>query len=305
MAQRTRLWVAVAALVLAASTVTWAQGNTTGGLTGALTDPSGGVLPGATVTLSGPNVQGTRTDTTDGQGTYHFRNLPPGRGYKITAALSGFREAIQDNVQVLLGQEGSVNLTLAPAGVSEQVEVTAATPLVDVSSTSGGVNITSTLFETLPSARGFQQLTVMAPGVTLEMGDHDRRFSDSPSVGGSSAPVNNYIIDGLSVTDPRYGTSGANLTMNFVQEVQVLTGGYQAEYGRSTGGVFNVITKSGGNEFHGDLFNYNRNKSWMPDDVVRRANKELTTFADRIDRKSTRLNSSHLGTAYAVCCLKT
>jgi outer membrane receptor protein involved in Fe transport len=282
MAQSTRLWVAVAALVLAIPAMAHAQGATTGGLTGTLTDTSGGVLPGATVTLSGPNVQGTRTDTTDGQGTYHFRNLPPGRGYKITANLSGFREAVQDNVQVLLGQEGSVNLTLSPGGVSEQVEVTAATPLVDVSSTAGGVNITSNLFETLPSARGFQQLTAMAPGVALDMGDHDRRFSDSPTVGGSSAPENNYIIDGLSVTDPRYGTSGANLTMNFVQEVQVLTSGFQAEYGRSTGGVFNVVTKSGGNEFHGDIFNYNRSKSWTDADLVRRQNKQLTTFADQI-----------------------
>ena len=247
MAQSTRLWVAVAALVFAVSTVAHAQGTTTGSMTGTLTDASGGVLPGATVTLSGPNIQGTRTDTTDGQGTYRFRNLPPGRGYRVAASLSGFREAVQDNIQVLLGQEGSVNLTLSPAGVTEQVEVTAATPLVDVSSTSAGVNITSNLFETLPSARGFQQLTAMAPGVALDMGDHDRRFSDSPTVGGSSAPENNYIIDGLSVTDPRYGTSGANLTMNFIQEVQVITSGFQAEYGRSTGGVFNVVTKSGSN----------------------------------------------------------
>ena len=114
------------------------------------------------------------------------------------------------------------------------------------------------------------------------MGDHDRRFSDSPTVGGSSAPENNYIIDGLSVTDPRYGTSGANLTMNFIQEVQVITSGFQAEYGRSTGGVFNVVTKSGSNQFHGDVFNYNRSKSWTDADLERRRNKQLTTFADQI-----------------------
>ena len=113
------------------------------------------------------------------------------------------------------------------------------------------------------------------------MGDHDRRLNQSPTVGAASAPENNYIIDGVSSTDPRYGTSGTNLTMNFVQEVQVMTGGYQAEYGRSTGGVFNVITKSGGNAFHGDLFSYFRNKTWTPSDVDRRQNKELVTFADR------------------------
>jgi outer membrane receptor protein involved in Fe transport len=269
-------------MIVACATGALAQGTTTGGLAGTINDSTGRVVPGATVTLSGPSLQGTRTATTDEIGSYRFRNLPPGTGYKVVASLSGFRDATQENMQVFLGQEGTINLTLAPAGLAEQVTVTAAVPLVDVAQTSTGVNITSDLFATLPSARGFQQLTAMAPSVTLEMGDHDRRFETSPSVGASSAPENNYIIDGLSVTDPRYGTSGANLTMNFVQEVQVLTGGFQAEYGRSTGGVFNVVTKSGGNAFHGNVFNYNRNQNWTPDDIVRRQNKELVTFADRL-----------------------
>src|SRR5439155_17433744 len=118
-------------------------------------------------------------------------------------------------------------------------------------------------------ARSFQQLTTIAPGVTLEMSEHDtRQLGNSPNVGASSAPENNYIIDGLSTTDPRDGTSGTNLTMNFVEEVQVMTGGYSAEYGRSTGGVFNVITKSGGNEFHGDVFGYYSAKDWASDNVA-------------------------------------
>ena len=91
--------------------------------------------------------------------------------------------------------------------------------------TSTGVNITSQPVRVASDARRFQQLTTIAPGVTLEMGDHDNRLNASPTVGASSAPENNYIIDGISSTDPRYGTSGTNLTMNFVQEVQVLTGG--------------------------------------------------------------------------------
>jgi hypothetical protein len=281
---KTRSFV-VAALSLAllfGAAEAFAQGTTTGGLVGTLTDSTGAVLPGVTVTLTGPSVQGARTAVSDEQGLYRFRNVPPGTDYKITAQLSGFRDTTQERIQVFLGQEGTINLTMGPAGVAESVNVTAATPLLDVAQTSTGINITADLFETLPSARGFQQLTTMAPGVTLEMGDHDRRFADSPTVGASSAPENNYIIDGLSVTDPRYGTSGANLTMNFVQEVQVLTGGFQAEYGRSTGGVFNVITKSGSNEFHGDVFNYDRHRSWSPTDSVRRQNKELTTFADQV-----------------------
>jgi outer membrane receptor protein involved in Fe transport len=271
------------ALLLALGVGLQAQG-TTGGIAGTLTDSTGAVLPGATVTLTGPSLQGSRTTTSDGQGVYRFRNVPPGTEYKVVAQLSGFRDATQERIQVLLGQEGTVNLAMSPSGVTESVQVTAVTPLLDVGQTATGVNITADLFETLPSTRGFQQLTTIAPGVTLEMGDHDAlgRLENSPNVAASSAPENNYVIDGLSVTDPRYGTSGANLTMNYIQEVQVLTGGYQAEYGRSTGAVFNVITKSGGNEFHGNLFNYNRNKDWTPDNVERRRNKELVTFANRV-----------------------
>lgn len=267
---------------LASAPSVLAQGTTTGGISGTLTDSSGAVLPGVTLTLSGTSLQGTRSTVADNEGFYRFRNLPPGVDYKVVATLSGFRGVARENIQVFLGQEGTVNMMLSPAGVSEEVTVTAAVPLVDVGQTSTGVNITADLFATLPSARSFQQLTAMAPSVALDMGDHDTRFAESPSVGASSAPENNYIIDGLSVTDPRYGTSGVNLTMNFVQEVQVLTGGYQAEFGRSTGGVFNVVTKSGGNDFHGNLFNYNRSESWTPDDAERRQNKQLLTFADRI-----------------------
>ncbi len=276
---RKRLSAMIVAL-LAIASVAAAQG-TTGSLSGTLTDASGAVLPGVTVTLSGPSLQGQRTVVTDDQGFYRFHNVPPGPDYTVTATLSGFRDATQSNIRVFLGQEGAIHLSMSPGGLTETVTVNATSPLVDVRQTTTGVNITSELFETLPTARNFQQLTTMAPSVTLEMGDHDRRFETSPSVGASSAPENNYIIDGLSVTDPRYGTSGANLTMNFVQEVQVLTGGYQAEFGRSTGGVFNVITKSGSNAFHGDVFNYYRNRDWTPDSVDRRRNKELVTYANQ------------------------
>ena len=279
--RKLKLLGALVPVLLLSATGAFAQG-TTGSIIGTLTDSSDAVLPGVTVTLTGPNLQGARTDVTDQNGTYRFRNLPPGSDYSVVATLSGFRNAEQQGIRVFLGQEGTVNLTMAPAGVTEEVRVTASSPLVDVSQTSTGVNITDELFATLPSARGFQALTTMAPGVTLEMGEHDGRLENSPNVAASSAPENNYIIDGLSVTDPRYGTSGANLTMNFIQEVQVLTGGYQAEFGRSTGGVFNVVTKSGGNEFHGNVFNYDRHQSFTPENVERRKNKELVTFANRI-----------------------
>jgi len=254
--------------------------QTSGTLSGTVTDQTGAVLPGVTVQLSGPNIQGSRTAVTDTEGRFRFFNIPAGDKYTVSANLTGFQTMTKEAIHVYLGQEATVNLQIA-AALTESVTIIGDAPLVDVTKTTTGVNVTASQFESLPTARNFQQLTTLAPGVTLEMGDHDARFANSPNVGSSSAPENNYIIDGLSATDPRFGTSGTNLTMNFVQEVQVMTGGYGAEYGRSTGGVFNVVTKSGGNSFHGDVFSYYRNKDWTNDDVVRRNTKGTTIFFNR------------------------
>src|SRR5690242_5695217 len=117
---------AVALLILITPAVASAQ--TTGGIAGKVVDSTGGVLPGATVTLTGPSMQGTQTVTTDSVGAFRFRNVPPGQGYKITVKMSSFRDATLENQQVFLGQEGSVTLTMTPANVSEKVTVTAGSP---------------------------------------------------------------------------------------------------------------------------------------------------------------------------------
>ncbi|HEX6179460.1 MAG TPA: TonB-dependent receptor, partial [Thermoanaerobaculia bacterium] len=217
----------------------------------------------------GSAMQGTRSVVTDSQGSYRFVNVPPGEAYRVTASLSGFAPQTKTVQRVYLGQEGRVDFELR-AAVAEAITVTAEAPLVDTSRTTTGVNVTARQFESLPTQRTFQQLTTLAPGVSMDMGDsRNNQLANSPTVGASSAPENNYIIDGLSTTDARYGTSGTNLTMNFVEEVQVMTGGYSAEFGRSTGGVFNVVTKSGGNEFHGDVFGYFSDASWTDDRLGR------------------------------------
>ncbi len=267
----------VLALLLVSTVSVFGQA-TSGGVVGTVSDSSGAALPGTTVELSGVSMQGTRTAVTDARGEFRFNNIPPGENYKLTATLSGFARVTKTINRVYLGQQATVDVTLR-AAVAEAITVTAEAPMVDVSRTTTGMNVTASQFQSLPAARSFQQLTTMAPGVGLEMASHDpNQLGNSPNVGASSAPENNYIIDGLSTTDPRDGTSGTNLTMNFVEEVQVMTGGYSSEYGRSTGGVFNVITKSGGNEFHGDVFGYYRNHAWTPETVLRR-NKETATFA--------------------------
>jgi hypothetical protein len=275
-----KILVFLALLLLATST--FAQSTTAGSVTGVVTDSSGAALPGVTVELSGAAMQGTRTVVTDSTGTYRFVNVPVGDNFKVTATLAGFAPVSKTISRVYLGQEGRVDLSLR-AAMTEAITVTAEAPLVDTSRTTTGVNVTARQFESLPSQRTFQQLTTLAPGVNMEMGaSRSAQLGNSPSVGASSAPENNYIIDGLSTTDARYGTSGSNLTMNFVEEVQVMTGGYSAEFGRSTGGVFNVITKSGSNDFRGDVFGYVSDASWSSDRTGRFA-KGTTFGSDTTD----------------------
>ncbi|HEY3052701.1 MAG TPA: TonB-dependent receptor, partial [Thermoanaerobaculia bacterium] len=267
------------ALLLVVTVPLLGQATTSGGVIGTITDSSGAALPGVTVELSGPAMQGTRMDVADARGQYRFLQVPPGENYRLTATLSGFAPVTKTINRVYLGQDATVDISMR-AAVSEAITVMAEAPLVDVTKTAIGVNVTSRQFESLPTQRSFQQLTTLAPGVTLEMSEHDsRQLANSPNVGASSAPENNYIIDGLSTTDVRFGTSGTNLAMNFVEEVQVMTSGYSAECGRSTGGVFNVITKSGGNDFSGDVFGYYKNKSWSKE-APRNAGSGTTLLAD-------------------------
>ncbi len=156
----------------------------------------------------------------------------------------------------------TVEVTLQPAGATAVVEVTdTAGATVDTTSTTRGSNVSTDQFSNFPTSRTVQGLYSIAPTVVRSgLRDASGRERD-PSVGGSSGPENNYILDGVNTTDPAFGGSGANIPFEFVQEVEIKTGGYGAEYGRATGGIFNVITKSGTNEFHGDVYGYFTTKS--------------------------------------------
>jgi outer membrane receptor protein involved in Fe transport len=150
-----------------------------------------------------------------------------------------------------------MNVQLRPQGTTETVTVTAGSgSAIDVTQNTTGTSVTTEQFSNFPTQRTIQSLYTIAPTVTRSgLRDSSGRERD-PSVGGSSGPENNYILDGVTVTDPAFGGSGANLPFEFVQELEIKTGAYGADIGKSTGGVFNVITKSGTNEFHGDAFAY-------------------------------------------------
>jgi hypothetical protein len=238
------------AALLAAVLLAWPASaqEQRGSIEGIVKDTSGAVLPGVTVTLQ--SNMGVKLDAiSDGSGVYRFPSLLPGT-YTVTANLQGFGPGKVSDVLVALGQVKKVDFALALAGVTETVQVTVESPLVDVKQSARATNIRAEQVELLPHNRDFTSLATQAPGSNIEP------KSGGLMIDGAAAAENRYIIDGMETTDLIHGQSGKNVLADFVEEVQVKSSGYPAEYGGSTGGVINVLTKSGSNEFHGNALTY-------------------------------------------------
>lgn len=234
-----------------------AQTATTGSIEGTVVDVNGAAVPGVTVNVNSPNLISPQSTTTNESGVYRILNLPPGRYNVSVEATKGFAKFEQKDVEVNLSRTSSLGVTLSPEQVGGVVNVTdTAGAGIDVTQNTTGTSVSNDQFSNFPTQRTAQSLYTIAPTATSSgLKDSSGRAVD-PSIGGSSGPENNYILDGINTTDPAFGGSGANLPFEFVQEVEIKTGAFGAEYGKSTGGVFNVITKSGGNQFHGDVFGY-------------------------------------------------
>jgi len=233
-----------AALMLVAALVVPALAQEQrGSIEGVVRDASGAVLPGATVEVKAPTGVVLSTSS-DSNGIYRFPSLAPGN-YGVTATLSGFVGQTVETVRVSLGEIKKVDFGLTVAGVTETVQVTAISPLIDVRQTARQTNIRTEQVELLPKGRDFTTLVTQAPGANNES------KLGGLSIDGSSAGENRFIIDGIETTDIQDGTSGTNLIADFVEEIQVKSSGYTAEYGGATGGVINVLTKSGSNQFRG------------------------------------------------------
>ena len=230
-------------LIIAALAVPAFAQEQRGSIEGVVRDASGAVLPGSTVEAKAPTGVVLST-TADANGVYRFPSLAPGN-YDVTASLAGFVSKTVEVVRVSLGQIKKVDFGLPVAGVTETVQVTAVSPLIDVRQTARQTNIRTEQVELLPKGRDFTTLVTQAPGANQE------NKLGGLSIDGASAGENRFIIDGIETTDIQDGTSGTNLIADFVEEVQVKSSGYTAEYGGATGGVVNVLTKSGTNSLRG------------------------------------------------------
>ena len=241
-----------------------ARGQTTGSIEGRVTDPTGAPLPGVTVLATSPSLQGTRTVVTGRDGSYRIPAVPPGN-YRIEARLEGFR-TVWKNAVVSLDATATGDLAL-PLAAQERVVVSGDAPLVDTTSATSGTNYTSRIIAGLPVQRNYADIVRSNPGVSADRGETQER-SLALSISGATSAENQWLIDGVNTTNVLKGIQGKALNNEFIQEVEVKTGGYQAEYGRALGGIVNVITKSGGNEFRGDAFLYYDSESLRARQIV-------------------------------------
>jgi outer membrane receptor for ferrienterochelin and colicin len=248
---RPRFTVLTLLLVLFVCFSAFAQTTTT--LTGVVTT-EGAPLPGVTVTISSPSMQGTRTTTTGDAGGYSFPALPPGN-YKIRFELEGMAP-VERTAQLALSQPGKVDADLRMSAVSEAITVTAAAPSV-LESPQVATTLTAEQIEQLPVPRTFEGAALLAPGV-----NGNTLSAAQFQISGSPGYDNLVMVNGVSVTESVRSQFLNLFIEDAVQETTVLTGAISAEYGRFTGGVVNTITKSGGNEFTGSVRDSLTNPSW-------------------------------------------
>src|SRR5688572_8704598 len=254
MTVRRHVLVLLALLVVASPL---AAQERTGSIAGTVKDSSGAILPGAIVEATSPSLVGTQAAVADGQGNYRFPALTPGV-YEITATLQGFTVVKVPDARLAIGQALKIDLALAVATLTESVTVTAESPVIDVKQNAAVSSITSEEIERLPKARDFTDLVKTAPGTQQER-------KSGIQIDGAGGSEHRYVIDGMDTTGIRTGVSGQEMPTDFIQEIQVKSSGYNAEFRATTGGVISAITKTGSNVWRGGAGLYFRDNTFRGD----------------------------------------
>src|SRR5262245_47611788 len=273
MRMRNRLaFVLAMGLAVVAEDATTQQG--TAEIRGRVLDQSGAALPGATVVVRNQASGIFRQGVSTSDGSYFLPGVTPGV-YELTAEMSGFKKYARKDVRLEVGKTATLDVSLEVGGMTEQLTVSAEAPIVDVTSKEVGGNITERDLISLPSVnRNFIGFVGLLPGVVPSIST-ESFGSDSVSVNGQDARNNNYLLDGGNNNDDvigqRAGTQ-ARTPLESVQEFQVLTSQYDAEFGRSTGAIINAVTKQGQNTFHGSAFYFLQDASFTEEDYFVKKN---------------------------------
>jgi len=251
---------AIFALLLSLAALGFAQqgseSSVKGSLSGVVVDPTDAVVSGAMVTIGGPI--GNKSMQTDQEGRFLFQVLTPGF-YSVKIEKEGFKVTDIKQAEVVTGRTSSISVKLELGSSSTVVEVSGAAVTVDTTSTAVSSNLTDNFYQSVPVGRGVTGLFYAAPGVASGGGTG----TANPSISGGTGLENSYIADGVSITDGAfggigvysriYGSLSTGINLSFVKEVDVKTGGFEAQYGKSTGGIVQIVTKSGSNKFHASV----------------------------------------------------
>jgi len=254
-----RLSLVFGLLVLMAAPASAQTRATAADLSGTVRDQSKAVLPGVTVTVSSSETGLVRTAVTEGDGRFMVPALPVGT-YTVKAELSGFAPSTLQNIVVNLGTAVDLDMTLGIAGAQETITVSGDTPLVDVQKTEVSTVVSQRQIESLPiNGRNFISFSVITPGVSTDQTPQQGASATSGlTFAGQRARSNNITVDGLDNNDVTVGSVRATFSQEAVREFQVLTNSYSAEFGKASGGVVNIVTKSGTNSLDGTVFFYFR-----------------------------------------------
>jgi hypothetical protein len=251
------------ALMLVSPGGTWAQNTAT--LSGAVTDPQGRGLQAAKLTLTNKGTGTERALQSGDDGRYTFVSVAPGTYRMRVEAGAGFSVFVREDLRVTVGEEAVINIQLSLQGITSTTTVTADTTLVEPSKTEASNLVGERQIENLPiNGRHFQEFALIDSRTVRSVAPTIGPAPDSGlSIGGSRGRANGVMVDGADAIDNSVNGIRAPISQEAVQEFQVVMGNYNTEYGRATGGVINIVTKSGGNKFHGDVFGYGRNKAFQ------------------------------------------
>jgi len=237
------------------------NGQTTGAIEGRVLEPSGEALSGVRVEARSPNLQGNRSATTAADGGYRLPGLPPG-SYTLQASMKGFT-TVQKTARVALNAMSTADFTLQ-VSAEERLVVSGEAPAIDLRSAATGTTFPATVLRRIAIIRNYADILRLQPGVQPDTAATQGRAVPL-AVYGSTSIENLYLIDGVNTNDVKQAFQGTVLHPEAIEEVEVKTGGYGAEYGHAIGGIINAVTRSGGNDFHGDVFGYYNSRGMRAD----------------------------------------
>src|SRR6202790_261812 len=238
-------------------------------LTGTVKDSSGAVVPNAQISITDVATGVSRSVTSNAAGLYTAPNLQPGT-YEVRVTSTGFRTQVERGITLTVGAQQVLDITLQVGQINQTVEITTEAPTVELTSSELGATVNSTTVRELPlNGRSWTDLAILQPGVvsasTHAAVDVNRGYGAQLSISGARPQQNNYRLDGISINDYSHGGPGSvlgqNLGVEAIQEFSVLTSNYSAEYGKTSGGVVNAISRSGTNQLHGSVYEFLRNSA--------------------------------------------